>query len=126
MEQIKIQSTADTPFVFLNKFENTFEISGNSMPEDVRHFYNPIISWLDQYKADPNPLTSFGFNLNYFNSASSKVVLEILEKLKAIQEKGFKVEVIWYYAEDDTDIFDSGKEFEQMVKIPFKFEPNGK
>ncbi len=54
MEIIKIKGTEDTPSVLLDKAQNLFEISGRSLPEDVSMFYEPILSWIDEYAAAPN------------------------------------------------------------------------
>ena len=86
MEIIKIKGTEDTPSVLLDKAQNLFEISGRSLPEDVSMFYEPILSWIDEYAAAPNAETVFNFKLEYFNTASSKVILDILLKFEDIYE----------------------------------------
>ena len=82
MEAIKIKGTEDTPSVVLDAAENFMEISGRSLPEDVSSFYGPILSWLSEYAKSPNPKTVFVFKLVYFNTASSKLILDILMKLE--------------------------------------------
>ena len=54
MEVIKIKGTDDTPTVILDKENGIFEISGRSLPEDVTTFYEPILSWLDDYQEEAN------------------------------------------------------------------------
>ena len=80
METIKIQGTEDTPKVTLDKDHDIMEISGRSLPEDVASFYDPVLSWLEEYAQDPNPKTIFNFKLVYFNTASSKLLLEVPEE----------------------------------------------
>ena len=88
MSVIKIQGTDDTPTVILDKENNIFEISGRSLPEDVVVFYKPILEWLDEYKNDPLDKTVFNFKLEYFNTASSKLLLDVLLKLEvALQDQ---------------------------------------
>lgn len=82
MEAIKIKGTEDTPNVILDAAENLMEISGRSLPEDVSSFYGLILNWLADYVKSPNPKTVFNFKLVYFNTASSKLILDILMKLK--------------------------------------------
>ena len=53
MRVIKIQGSDDTPKVILDADNNTFEISGRSLPEDVVAFYDPILEWLDEYAQNP-------------------------------------------------------------------------
>ncbi len=81
MRVIKIQGSDDTPKVILDADNNTFEISGRSLPEDVVAFYDPILEWLDEYAQNPLEKTVFNFKLEYFNTASSKLLLDVLLNL---------------------------------------------
>lgn len=121
MEIIKIKGTEDTPSVILDKGQNIFEISGRSLPEDVSMFYEPILSWIDEYAEAPNAETVFNFKLEYFNTASSKVILDILLKFEDINEKGNKVVVKWHYREDEEDMLEAGEEYADIVEIPFEY-----
>ena len=120
MEVIKIQGTDDTPTVTLEADKGLCEISGRSLPEDVTAFYAPILSWLDDYAGSPNPQTVFTFKLVYFNTASSKLLLDILVKLEKIHEDGHDVLVKWCYPDDDEDMKDAGEEYAEIVDIPFE------
>jgi hypothetical protein len=120
MEALDLKATNDTPKVLLDPENNIFEISGRSLPEDVVSFYQPVIDWLDEYKDSPNQSTEFVFKYIYFNTATSKLVQDILIKLEEISEDGNKVKVLWYYVEDDEDMLDLGEEFSENVDIPFE------
>jgi len=120
MEALDLKATNDTPKVLLDPENNIFEISGRSLPEDVVSFYQPVIDWLDEYKDSPNPSTEFVFKYIYFNTATSKLVQDILIKLEEIGEEGNEVKVMWYYVEDDEDMLDLGEEFSENVDIPFE------
>jgi hypothetical protein len=120
MEAIKIKGTEDTPNVILDAAENIMEISGRSLPEDVSSFYGPILNWLADYTKTPNPKTVFKFRLVYFNTASSKLILDILMKLEDLSKKGSEVLVKWYYPEDDEDMQEAGNEYADIVEVPFE------
>jgi hypothetical protein len=120
MEAIKIKGTEDTPNVILDSSENVMEISGRSLPEDVSSFYGPILTWLSEYSKSPNPKTVFNFKLVYFNTASSKLILDILMKLEEMCKKGCDVVVKWYYPEDDEDMQEAGSEYADIVEVPFE------
>lgn len=120
MEAIKIKGTEDTPNVVLDASENLMEISGRSLPEDVSSFYGPILTWLTEYAKSPNPKTIFNFKLVYFNTASSKLILDILMKLEEMCKKGDEVLVKWYYPEDDEDMQEAGSEYADIVEVPFE------
>jgi hypothetical protein len=120
MEVIKIIGTDDTPNVTLDAQNDLFEISGRSLPEDVAAFYEPILDWLDRYSESPNEKTVFNFKLVYFNTASSKLLLDILLKLEEIYEAGNDVLIRWHFPEDDEDMEEAGEEYADIVEVPFE------
>lgn len=120
MQVIKIKGTDDTPTVILDKDNEIMEISGRSLPEDVAAFYDPILEWLDEYSEGPNKKTVFDFKLVYFNTASSKLLLDILLKLEDIADEGNEVLVRWHYPDDDEDMAEAGEEYADIVDVPFE------
>ena len=120
MEVIKIKGTDDTPTIILDKDSGIFEISGRSLPEDVTTFYEPVLNWLDDYQEEANDNTVFSFKLVYFNTASSKLILDILMKLEEMHEDGKAVLIKWYFPEDDEDMEEAGEEYADIVEVPFE------
>ena len=120
MDKINIEGTDETPQVILDAEANKFEFSGKSLPEDVTTFYNPLLEWLQEYSNSPNPLTKMVIKLDYFNTASSKMLLDILLKLEEIQEGGNEVLVSWHYRDDDEDMQEAGEEYAEIVEVPFE------
>jgi len=120
MEAKRIKGTDDSPEVILDKATNEFKFLGKSLPEDVKEFYNPIHDWIDEYVADPNEETVIEFNMEYFNSASSKQILDILERFSVIAENGKKICVKWHFMADDEDMEDAGESYADIVDMPFE------
>lgn len=118
MEIIHLEGSEDTPKIILDKGNGIFEISGRSLPEDSAEFYQPILDWIEEYGKSPNPKTNFVFKLEYFNTASSKLILDILNKLEEISGMA----ITWYFHEDDEDMEEAGEEFSELVDIPFEFK----
>lgn len=116
MAAINIDGTEDTPKVVLDKDANLLEISGRSLPEDAAEFYQPVLDWLDEYAQSPNGETDFQMKLEYFNTASSKLLLDILTKLEDIDN----AKVSWYFNEDDEDMEEAGEEFEELIDVDFE------
>lgn len=114
-----MESTQDTPGIIFDKQNNTFEISGKSLPEEVTAFYRPVMDWIDQYLEDPNDETVLQMKFEYFNSASSKVIVEIIKSFVKLKELEKNVEIQWYYPDDDEEMYEAGEEFSDVVKHPF-------
>ena len=112
MDIISIQETKKTPGITLNVSEKLFEIKGRSMPEDATEFYEPIISWLRKYSENPIeggiPLV---VKLDYFNTTSSKMILEIFKIVEGIGNHT----IMWHYFEDDEDMQDAGEDFQYII-----------
>lgn len=121
MDLLCIEATEDTPKVILNKDKGEFEISGRSLPEDVNTFYDSVIQWIEDYSESPNPRTIFKFRFTYFNTASSKIILDVLTIFEEMVENKHDVLVRWYYPEADEDMLEAGEEFSEMVEVPFEF-----
>ena len=121
MEPLLIDATDDTPQIILDSNNNKFEITGRSLPEDVIKFYEPIFNWLESYTSKPNEKTEIVLKIDYFNSASQRALNEMLTILSRAHNKGHEVAIKWHYMEDDEDMLEAGKEFEDLTKLPFNY-----
>jgi hypothetical protein len=120
MEIIKIAATEDTPNVILDHVNKIFEISGRSLPEDVVVFYQPVIQWLEELGKSPIENMELCIKLEYFNTASSKLILDILLKLEEIFESGSPLKVKWFHLASDSDMKEAGEEYSEIVGLPFE------
>ncbi len=120
METIVREGTPKTPYVRLDGEKGLIEIKGRSIPENSIEFYKPLIDWLEEYGSSVDSETAVNVQLEYFNTSSSKCILDIFKKLESIYKKGQKVEVNWYYEEDDEDMFEAGEDYQSIINIPFK------
>jgi hypothetical protein len=120
MQPLDIKATNDTPRVIFDPDNDIFEITGRSLPEDVVTFYQPVLDWLDDYASHPKKKTEFIFKYIYFNTATSKLVQDILFKLEFLKESGHSVNILWYYEQDDEDMYDLGLEFKENIDLPFE------
>ena len=84
-------------------------------------FYQPILDWIDEYAKAPNAKTEVMFKLEYFNTASSKVLLDVLLKYEEINDSGNEVVIKWHYHEDEEDMKEAGEEYEDIVTVPFEY-----
>ena len=80
MEPIIIEGTPKTPTVKFDSTEGVFEIKGRSIPENSVEFYKPLVDWLDTYKESPLTKTVVNVRLEYFNTSSSKCILDVIQE----------------------------------------------
>ena len=121
MEKFLKEGTNHTPKVIFDPEKSSFKIAGRSIPENSNEFYKPIITYLEQYVEDPNEETEFTFKLEYFNTSSSKCILDILCTLEKVIEKGKQIKVSWYYHEADEDMLEAGRDFEDLIDFDMEY-----
>ncbi|MCK5029334.1 MAG: DUF1987 domain-containing protein [Bacteroidales bacterium] len=122
MDQLLIEATSSTPKIYLDKESSKFEIIGKSFPEESRVFYSPVYVWLEEYAQNPNEETLFEFKMEYFNSSSSLIILEILNILDSIKKNGGKVTILWSHLTIDEDMLEAGEEYSELVSLPFEYK----
>jgi len=86
----------------------------------VAAFYEPILEWLEEYADSPLDKTVFNFKLEYFNTASSKLLLDVLLKLEDMFDDGKEILVRWHFPDDDEDMEEAGEEYADIVEVPFE------
>ena len=128
MENFVVEETVFEPRIELNFSEGKFLFKGESRPENVHNFYGPIFKKLDEYELylkSSNKSTNIEcvFNFDYFNSSSSKSILDIIEKMANIKNNApnANLRIVWFYDELDEDMREAGLEFEEITELKFEF-----
>ena len=115
MNDIFIQGekgTYITPTVQFTFETGVCEISGESFLEETSKFYAPLIEWIKDYLSKVGKHLTFSIKLTYFNTSTSKWILNILNTLKEYENSGGKVTVNWYCYEDDIDMQDDIEDYQ--------------
>ena len=122
METLSLQGSPKTPTIEMNAGSGVIEIKGRSIPENSIDFYRPVVEWLDTYAETAADVTEVNIQLEYFNTSSSKCILDVFKKLENVfKNNGDKgVTINWYYEEDDEDMLEAGEDYQSILKIPFK------
>ena len=123
MDIIDIKSGKETPSIYCNAEKGLIEFKGKSVLEDpYEQLYKAILIWIKEYALVCPEKTVFNIQLEYFNTSSSKCLLDSFKVLEEIHiaDNSKTVEINWYYEEMDDDMLEAGEDYEEMVKIPFK------
>jgi hypothetical protein len=120
MDAINIEGTPKTPKVVFNPEKGSLLLKGRSIPENSIEFYRPLVDWLERYTANPKGKTVCEIQLEYFNTSSSKCLLDLFKKLEQMNNGGNEVVINWYYEEDDEDMLEAGEDYQSIINVPFK------
>lgn len=123
MDNLNIKATKSSPEICLNADDGILKFIGKSRPEDAMLFYGPVIEWIKEYVSKPQPQTTIVFNLEYFNSSTTKIFKTILENLKKIEMSDKELICEWYYQHEDEDMLEVGEELASLYHLPFSFIP---
>ncbi|MEA3316469.1 MAG: DUF1987 domain-containing protein [Bacteroidota bacterium] len=115
---LKIDKKDDTPFINLQ--EGLIEIKGRSLPENVIIFYAPVMKWIRDYCEKPAKHTIINISLSYTNSSSLKTIVEILYLLNLSYLEGNKMELNWFYEQEDDSIYEIAQDLEANLEIPIQ------
>jgi hypothetical protein len=117
MQPVTVKPTNYTPKVeFLPS--GCLSLKGRSLMLDARIFYDPLMEWIKQAGMDT---VHFTIELDYFNTASAKKILEML-KMVDDDNKIQEFIVYWGFETDDEDILIKGQILENRLnKAKFHF-----
>ena len=120
MEDLKIEGTPKTPTIEFNPSKGYLLVRGRSIPENSIEFYKPLIDILEAYDKNAQSNTKVDIQLEYFNTSSSKCILDVFKKLEGINSGSSEVVINWYYEEDDEDMLEAGEDYQAIINVPFK------
>ena len=127
MENIEIKGSHGEFFIPEIKFNGetgVLEISGESYLEDTVKFYTPLISWIEKFMGLYKKPITLEISLTYFNTSTSRSLLDMLNLLRNYEEEGGKVTINWYLSEEDIDmqeeiedlVLDSGVQINTIIE----------
>lgn len=120
MKELKIPATKNSPEISMSP-DGVIRIKGRSIHENSIEFFKPADEWITEYVMNPADVTCIEVNLEYFNSASAKILINLLQKISYVRLKNKKFVINWYYEEGDQDILEGGEYFSSVLNLPFNF-----
>ena len=120
MENLHLEGSAKTPSIHFDGTAGKLELKGRSIPENSVEFYKPLNDWIDSYGKSPVNQTEVDVKLEYFNTSSSKSILDLFKKLEPISGEKTAVTVNWYFETDDEDMEEAGQDYQAIIGLPFK------
>ena len=116
-----INSTPKTPYINFDFENKSIEFKGISCPENPVQFYTPLFDELKKYLKINDKLL-ITIQLDYFNTGSSKCILNLFQIITENTERLDHFTVIWITEDGDDELKEAGKIFEEMSGLTFQYE----
>lgn len=117
MEKLFVTGTDCLPEVDFSP-NGKLRMEGKSIPEDAVVVFRPLIEFIDELNVEE---VIFDINLMYFNTASSKKIMEMLRHLDA-NNKINKIQVNWHFEEGDEDSVETAEIYEEsLLRVDFRY-----
>jgi hypothetical protein len=119
MENLKLEAT---DYTLKTYFETSGKLlfSGISIPENIINYNRITNNWIDEFITTYPKAFNVTFDVDYLNTASTRVIVTILKKIKTYcTAYNAIVYITWYY--EDDDILELGNEFSEIIEVKFNF-----
>lgn len=110
MKNLTVEATPYLPRIDFS-VDGHLTIEGRAIPEDATKLFDPMIEFARELKTEE---VIFKVNLEYFNTASSKKLLELFKHLDANNNVS-KVQINWYFEEGDEDSIETAEIYEDLL-----------
>ena len=119
MYTTEIKETTVTPYVKVYPRQKLVLVRGQSRHEDPSNFYDQFTKLTEDCISDFKNELTIDFKITYLNTSSSKWLFHMLKSLQARYAEEIKLNINWYYEEDDELIQEAGEVFQSLLRIPF-------
>ncbi len=121
MNSLEIEGGGGKPTVILDKKRGEFSFKGDS--HVFYDFFDPIFQWINEYILNPNDVTVVVFKLSPLSTGIMQFYIKILRKFEEIYEQNKRIEIQWFYPDDELDMEEDLNEISQEFRMPFKLKP---
>ena len=119
MESLIIEDTKSTPHIHFNVENGAFTMEGQSYPENVSQFYEPVFTWLKDVLSSLDKPVTFELNIIYLNTSSLKAMLMLFDIIEQFYLNGKEININWYYHPENEMGLEYGEDFMEEVNVPF-------
>ncbi len=117
MEPLILEPTPHSPRIHFD-VNGKLLIEGRAIPENVTQLFKPLEEFILNLDV---PEVTLDINMDYFNTATSKKLLELLKHLDA-NNKIKSALINWHYESDDEDSLDIAEIYEEcLLRAEFRY-----
>ena len=111
MEDLYITPERDKPEIDFKFSQHHLVLRGESFPENAVSFYAPVVAALMNYLGRTHDTDiTVDFELRYFNSSSTKILLNVFRMLDQASSNHNRVHVNWRHDPDDDTVLEFGND----------------
>lgn len=123
MFKLEKEKTVSTPYILIDEERGYMTFEGESFPENVIHFYKEITDWIYDYLKSDFQAFTFDCKLVYFNSSTSKFLLNIFSAMDDAAANGKRVIVNWTCDSHNEIIIECAEAFaEDFTNLKFRIK----
>lgn len=115
-----LNPTGSTPSIKIDAKLGVLEINGVSAPDDPLSFYGHLYALLGNFYTDGVPVINVKIALKKIVDSKPYVFI-LIKKLISLSKTGIKVNIIWYYEKNASDMLLTGKSISNQYNYPFQF-----
>lgn len=109
-----------SPSIVFDDESNLFKVEGMSTLVNAVEFYNDAAQWITLNESRLIEAVEFQFHLPYFNSASMKGILLMMQRIKQGVDNGKKWTISWDVEDEDEFLLDAAESFQEMLELEIK------
>jgi hypothetical protein len=114
--------TKSSPSIAFDEESKIFKVEGISTVVNAVEFYDGAIKWIDANDHSLSSGSEFHFHLPYFNSASMKGILMLMQRIKQGADAGKDWSIFWNVEDDDEFLLDAAESFEETLSFPIQIK----
>lgn len=121
LQRVEVSQTSINPRITLDPDKGMISISGASSPISTTAYFEPINEWLDLFDADGKDTLNVYLHFYYYNTYTTKFLVNLVWKCNSLLKKGKQVGFYWYYDMDDDEMREFGEYLQTQFHDQTKF-----
>lgn len=103
--------TSSTPYILIDEKNGYMKLQGVSFHENTVEFFKEVTDWLGGFLKTEFTAFTFDCELEYFNSSTAKLLLNMLGNMNKAASAEKKVTVNWITSKENEIIIECGEDF---------------
>ncbi len=120
MFKLEKEKTHSTPYILVDESIGYMKFVGESYNENALEFYREIMIWLKEYLQTEFGLFTFDCEMQYFNSSTAKLLLEMLMLMDNAERENNHIVINWICHQFNEVMVMCGEDFQlDLSKLEF-------